>query len=117
MGQATRSELVEQARNAVRTMFELRRRGASGAELARASGFADGFMRSLVQAHLCSERELLELVRGERQRLDGPAARVEASGVHLEERAESQRLEAQRAEQVRQDSRVEARRALSLQAG
>jgi hypothetical protein len=77
MEQKTRSQLVEEARKAVRAMFELRRVGASGAAVARANGFADGFMRGLREAHLCSDSELLEMVQTERQRLDGPALRVE----------------------------------------
>jgi len=79
--QGTRSQLVEEARKAVRTMFELRRQGASGATVARAGGFADGFMRGLRDANLCSDSELLELVRSERQRIDGPPVRVERNGV------------------------------------
>lgn len=75
---ATRPHLIEQARKSIRELLELQRRGASGVEVARAAGFAEGFMRGLSEAHLCTSRELLELVRTERQRLDGPATRAEA---------------------------------------
>jgi len=57
----------------LRTSFELRHEGASYEKQARAQGYADGFMRSLLDGGLVSQRELLEFVQGVRRGVDGPA--------------------------------------------
>jgi hypothetical protein len=68
-----RNQLLDEAALLVRRALELHRRGADGRELAEATAFADGYMRGLLLAHLCTARDLLELVRFERAQLDGPA--------------------------------------------
>jgi hypothetical protein len=42
----------------------------------RANGYADGYMQLLLDAGIVTKRELLDLVSGERSRIDGPATGV-----------------------------------------
>jgi hypothetical protein len=49
------------------------RRGAVGADLALARGHLDRTMRGLVRSGVLTQRQLLEIVREQRRRIDGPA--------------------------------------------
>ena len=52
------------AREVLRARFD----GAAYAKLARAHGYADGYMRALLDAGLVEKRELLKVVGAERRR-------------------------------------------------
>lgn len=75
--QATRSkaEMLVQLRALLADVFRLRNQGAVYAKLARAQGYADGYMRSMVDAGLVNQRELLAIVAQQREVVDGPATR------------------------------------------
>lgn len=75
--QATRSkaEMLVQLRAFLADVFRLRTQGAAYAKLARAQGYADGYMRSMVDAGLVNQRELLTIVAQQREVVDGPATR------------------------------------------
>ena len=70
---AKRDALLDTLRGLLRESFELRYRGASYALQARAQGYADGFMRSLLDSGLMTEREMLTFVRDVRWGVDGPS--------------------------------------------
>jgi hypothetical protein len=71
----TKSEMLANLRSMLTDVFRLRNQGASYANLARAQGYIDGYMRSIIDAGLANERELLVLVAEQRQVVDGPATK------------------------------------------
>ena len=75
--QATRSkaEMLVQLRAFLADVFRLRTQGAAYAKLARAQGYVDGYMRSMVDVGLVTQRELLTIVAQQREVVDGPATR------------------------------------------
>ena len=75
--QATRSkaEMLVQLRAFLADVFRLRTQGAAYAKLARAQGYVDGYMRSMADAGLVNQRELLTIVAQQREVVDGPATR------------------------------------------
>ncbi|MEO0324606.1 MAG: hypothetical protein AAF447_16710 [Myxococcota bacterium] len=64
----TRDELVETLKELLREVLRARFDGAAYAKLARAHGYADGYMRALLDAGLVDKRELLKVVGAERRR-------------------------------------------------
>ena len=70
-------ELKGTLRGLVRKTIEARFGGANYASLAQARGYADGYMRALLDAGLIDQKQLLELVTAERKRYV-----EEASGLH-----------------------------------
>jgi hypothetical protein len=61
------SELKDTLRGLVRKTIETRFSGANYATLAQARGYADGYMRALLDAGLVDQKELLALVNAERR--------------------------------------------------
>ena len=61
------SELKDTLRGLVRKTIETRFSGANYATLAQARGYADGYMRALLDAGLIDQKELLALVNDERR--------------------------------------------------
>ena len=61
-------ELKNVLRGLLREVLEARFQGGAYAKLARSHGYADGYMRALLDAGLIEKRELLQLVSAERQR-------------------------------------------------
>lgn len=61
-------QLVETLRGMLRDNLEGRFAGGSYAKLARANGYADGFMAALLDAGIFEQRELLQIVTEERNR-------------------------------------------------
>lgn len=53
--------------------IRLRREGVSYPRLARAHGYADGYMRALLEARIVTQHELLALVSEVRASAEGPA--------------------------------------------
>lgn len=61
-------ELKITLRGLVRKTIETRFSGANYATLAQARGYADGYMRALLDAGLIDQKQLLALVNAERRR-------------------------------------------------
>lgn len=61
-------QLMETLRALLRDVLKARFDGAAYAKLARAHGYADGYMRALLDAGLVDRDELLSLVGDERKR-------------------------------------------------
>lgn len=61
-------ELMNTLRDLLRDVLKARFDGAAYAKLARAHGYADGYMRALLDAGLVDRDELLSLVGDERRR-------------------------------------------------
>ncbi len=73
----TVDELKGTLRGLVRKTIETRFGGSSYASLAQARGYADGYMRALLDADLVDQKQLLELVNAERRRFVEDASRLE----------------------------------------
>ena len=76
-----RDQLMDTLKTLLRDVLKARFDGAAYAKLARAHGYADGYMRALLDAGLVDQKELLDLVGSERRRFvdEAPAATVAAS--------------------------------------
>lgn len=72
---ASKAEMMGELRQMLRDVFAQRASGASYAKLSRAHGFVDGYMRSLLDSGMATQRELLDLVSAERATVSGPATR------------------------------------------
>ena len=70
-------ELKDTLRGLVRKTIETRFSGANYASLAQARGYADGYMRALLDANLIDQKQLLELVNAERRRFVDEANRID----------------------------------------
>ena len=75
------AELVEQLRSLLHEAFSLRHQGAAYARIQRAHGYADGYMRMLMDSGMMDARSLLALVAEVRREVDGPATREVAREV------------------------------------
>jgi hypothetical protein len=63
----SKEELLSRVRELVRQVTEARFEGALYAKLARAHGYADGYMRALMDAGLVDRNELLSVVGSARE--------------------------------------------------
>ncbi|MEM7139291.1 MAG: hypothetical protein AAF436_17785 [Myxococcota bacterium] len=70
-------ELKVTLRGLVKKTIETRFSGANYASLAQARGYADGYMRALLDAGLVDQKQLLELVNAERRRFVAEANRID----------------------------------------
>ena len=70
-----REMLRETLKELLQEVLQARFDGAAYAKLARAHGYADGYMRALLDSGLMSQKELLKLVGEERRRFVDDAPR------------------------------------------
>lgn len=73
-----KSEMIETVRRLVRESLQLRAQGAVATRAARAQGYADGYMRMMLDNDVVTQTELLTIVMSERSRVEGPATAVSA---------------------------------------
>jgi len=64
----SKDTLTRTLRDLLRDVMKARFEGGSYAKLARANGYADGYMRALLDAGLMDQREMLAFVGTERQK-------------------------------------------------
>ena len=69
----TKAQMLGELRSMLRTAFDSRTVGGPAAHQARAHGYADGYMRAMLDSGLADQRELLSLVGEQRRRAHGPA--------------------------------------------
>lgn len=70
---ANKKDLFDAFRGMMREILVMQRNGGTGVELARARGYADGYMRCLSEAGLATQEELLQWVSDVRTQTSGPA--------------------------------------------
>lgn len=79
----TKKDVLLALRAMLQDTFAMRSRGGSGLDLARARGYADGYLRCMADAGIASQDELLKLVAEARSQTNGPAlgeyARLDAA--------------------------------------
>ncbi|MFK8000491.1 MAG: hypothetical protein AB8H86_12905 [Polyangiales bacterium] len=63
-----REQLKDTLKDLLREVLKARFDGAAYAKLARAHGYADGYMRAMLDSGLMGQKELLKLVGEERRR-------------------------------------------------
>lgn len=71
-----KERMVATLRGLLRDTCLLRNQGAPYAKLAHAQGYADGFMRVMVDGGFIDNHELLEIIRDVRHGVDGPATKT-----------------------------------------
>ena len=70
---AKRDALLGTLGDLLRSSFQMRREGGQVSKMAHAQGYADGYVRALVDAGLVSERDVLGYIQIVRRGVDGPA--------------------------------------------
>lgn len=93
VGGARREHVLAQLRGALHELFRLRHAGVAHAEVTRAQGLVDGYMRCLSDLGVATDREMLEWVSEARRGLDGPATTT-LSAPGLEDGLEDARASA-----------------------
>jgi len=71
-----RDQVIVELRRLLHDLFVATEQGVAQPRLARAHGYADGYMKGLLQAGLITQRDLLSIVSEERERVAGPATRL-----------------------------------------
>jgi hypothetical protein len=76
MSSPSKDTLIQTLRGLLGEAFSMREAGARQGELGRSLGYADGYMRVLLDTGMLSRPELLSVVAQERARHLGPATRT-----------------------------------------
>lgn len=71
----TKAEMIAELKRLLNEVFSAQEEGSNYVRLATSRGYADGYMRVLLDAGMCTNKELLEIVARERERVRGPAMR------------------------------------------
>ena len=74
-------KLLNVVRSLMRDLLRARLDGLPSTKIARAHGYADGYMKALLDAGLADKRALLAIVGAERDRLIGPGRSAEAQAT------------------------------------
>ncbi len=74
--QAQTERATDQLRILLRDLFRMRHEGVAYAKLAHAQGLVDGYMKTMIDLHLASDAQLLQIVAEERRGTDGPALKT-----------------------------------------
>ncbi len=69
-----KSHVLSTLRRLLEETMHMRRDGVPYARLAHAQGYADGYIRMMIDAGMMTERELLTFVSEVRRGVDGPAS-------------------------------------------
>src|SRR5688500_12219343 len=69
----TKAEMLSAVEGMLKEAFLAKAEGASQPRLARAYGYADGYLKALLDAGLATQKELLALVADVRTAIGGPA--------------------------------------------
>lgn len=71
----SKAEMLLELRQMLSDVFTARAEGGVYGRMARAHGYADGYMRALLEGGHATKTELLQLVAEEREKAFGPATR------------------------------------------
>ncbi len=85
----TKADMLTAVEGMLKEAFTAKAQGASQPRLARAYGYADGYLRALLDAGLASQKELLELVGHVRTAISGPPI-IETTPARQEEASRSE---------------------------
>lgn len=76
IGNRSKAQVMAELSELLAEVFHMRANGVPYAKLQRAHGYADGYMRVLLDSGMVTRQELLRLVSQERERVSGPATGV-----------------------------------------
>jgi hypothetical protein len=80
----TKEEMLSAVEGMLKEAFLAKAEGASQPRLARAYGYADGYLKALLDAGLATQKELLAIVADVRTAIGGPATETkEASSTEV----------------------------------
>ncbi len=71
-----KASMISTLRGLLQDTFRLRHEGSGYARLSHAQGYADGYMRVLVDSQVVTQSELLTIIAEVRRGVDGPATRI-----------------------------------------
>jgi hypothetical protein len=74
-----KANMIRTLRGLLQDTFRLKNEGSGYARLSHAQGYADGYMRVLLDSQMVSQSELLTIVAEARRGVNGPATRVLSS--------------------------------------
>ncbi len=69
----SKAEMLAKLRTMLHDVFEARERGSNQSRIARAHGYADGYMRGMLETGMVTQKELLAIVAEQRAAVSGPA--------------------------------------------
>jgi hypothetical protein len=75
----TKTEMLSAVEGMLKEAFLAKAEGAAQPRLARAYGYADGYLKALLDAGLATQPELLEIVAGVRTAISGPPTQTRES--------------------------------------
>jgi hypothetical protein len=79
----TKSEMLSAVAGMLKEAFLAKAEGASQPRLARAYGYADGYLKALLDAGLANQKELLAIVADVRTAVSGPATETTETGADV----------------------------------
>jgi len=79
----TKAEMLSAVEGMLKEAFLAKAEGASQPRLARAYGYADGYLKALLDAGLATQKELLALVADVRTAVDGPATTTSRTSTEV----------------------------------
>lgn len=71
----SKAEMIRELRRLLHDVFVAQAEGSNYVRLARDRGYADGYMKALLESGQATNRELLAIVADERAKVAGPATR------------------------------------------
>jgi hypothetical protein len=79
----TKTEMLTSVEGMLKEAFLAKAEGASQPRLARAYGYADGYLKAMLDAGLASQKELLELVGHVRAAISGPSTQTTEASAEV----------------------------------
>jgi len=79
----TKTEMLTAVEGMLKEAFLAKAEGAPQPRLARAYGYADGYLKALLDAGLATQKELLAIVADARTAVSGPATEARDSGAEV----------------------------------
>lgn len=79
----TKAEMLSAVEGMLKEAFLAKAEGASQPRLARAYGYADGYLKALLDAGLATQKELLVIVADVRTAISGPATEARSPSAEV----------------------------------
>jgi hypothetical protein len=79
----TKAEMLSAVEGMLKEAFLAKAEGASQPRLARAYGYADGYLKALLDAGLATQKELLVIVADVRTAISGPATETRSPSAEV----------------------------------
>jgi hypothetical protein len=84
----TKAEMLTAVGGMLKEAFLAKAQGAAQPRLARAYGYADGYLKALLDAGLATQSELLDIVAEIRTEISGPSTQVRDTAESADSSAE-----------------------------